>query len=106
MASECYDVVVVDYHWNGRGGWRCECVVLDADSPDEFDVEREPKFVITIGEAEMTYYVPTYPHLLAEACLRFLLDREPRESIHPEFGTADIRRSFPEFDSVIKTYLL
>lgn len=105
MGSDLYDVVVLSCLWNGRGGWRCEAVVLDVDTPDEFDADTEPKFVMTIAEAEMRLFDRARPDTLAEASLRFLLDREPRDSILSAFGTADIRRYFPEFDAVIGGYL-
>ena len=40
-----------------------------------------------------------------EAAMRFLLDREPKESILGAFDTRVIRRYFPEFDAAFPAYL-
>ncbi len=40
-----------------------------------------------------------------EAAMRFLLDREPKESILAGFDIDVIRRYFPEFDEALPTYL-
>jgi len=38
--------------------------------------------------------------------MRFLLDREPKESILGAFDTRVIRRYFPEFDETFPGYLV
>jgi hypothetical protein len=45
------------------------------------------------------------PEACIEAALRFLLDREPKESILSEFDVAVISRYFPEFEREIGSYL-
>ncbi len=40
-----------------------------------------------------------------EASFRFLLDREPKESILPSFALPDIERYFPEFPRSLPAYL-
>ncbi|OSM05300.1 hypothetical protein MAIT1_03470 [Magnetofaba australis IT-1] len=40
-----------------------------------------------------------------EACFRFLLDREPKESIMSRFDVTVIRRYFPEFDAKLEGYM-
>jgi len=40
-----------------------------------------------------------------EAAFRFLLDREPKESILPNFDITLISRYFPEFRTEITTYI-
>lgn len=40
-----------------------------------------------------------------EAAVRFLLDREPKETILSEFDLSVIARYFPEFDRKIGSYL-
>ena len=42
---------------------------------------------------------------LVEASVRFLLDREPKESIMGQFDLAVISRFFPEYESRIGDYL-
>jgi hypothetical protein len=41
-----------------------------------------------------------------EAVMRFLLDREPKESILSAFDTRVVRRYFPEFDDAFPGYLV
>lgn len=41
------------------------------------------------------------PHLLVNASFRFLLEREPKESILRHFAIADIERYFPEYPAEI-----
>lgn len=43
--------------------------------------------------------------VLVAATFRFLLDREPKESILGEFDLAVVERYFPEFPERIGTYL-
>ncbi len=43
--------------------------------------------------------------VVLEAAMSFLLDREPPESILPEFSLSDIERYFPEFPEKIGEYL-
>jgi len=43
--------------------------------------------------------------LCVEAAMRFLLDREPKESILAAFDMRVIRRYFPEFDDAFPGYL-
>lgn len=45
------------------------------------------------------------PEACIEAALRFLLDREPKESILREFDIRVIQRYFPGFESEIGSYL-
>jgi hypothetical protein len=45
------------------------------------------------------------PEALVEAAFRFLLDREPKESILARFDLMVIARYFPEFEREIGTYL-
>jgi hypothetical protein len=40
-----------------------------------------------------------------EAVMRFLIDREPKESILSAFDTNVVRRYFPEFDDALPGYL-
>ena len=45
------------------------------------------------------------PERLIEAAFRFLLDREPKESILSRFDLAVIARYFPEFERELPGYL-
>lgn len=47
----------------------------------------------------------TAPEDLVEAAFRFLLDREPKESILSSFDVTVISKYFPEFESEIGSYL-
>ena len=42
---------------------------------------------------------------LVEASFRFLLDREPKESILPRFDVTVISRYFPDFETELPGYL-
>ena len=45
------------------------------------------------------------PERCLEAAFRFLLDREPKESILPRFDVTVISRYFPEFEHELPRYL-
>jgi hypothetical protein len=45
------------------------------------------------------------PERCLEAAFRFLLDREPKESILPRFDISAISRYFPEFEHELPRYL-
>ena len=45
------------------------------------------------------------PERCLEAAFRFLLDREPKESILRRFDVTDISRYFPEFEREMPRYL-
>jgi len=45
------------------------------------------------------------PAHCVEAAMRFLLDREPKDSILGAFDMGVIRRYFPEFDDALPDYL-
>jgi hypothetical protein len=82
------------------------------DDPLEFEV------VVGEGEGETRHHVTmsreTCNRLTAgkhtserclEAAFRFLLDREPKESILGHFDVTVISRYFPEFDRELPRYL-
>lgn len=77
-----------------------------------FDViVREPggesRHRVTIGanEAERWKKLGAEPSRCVEAVMRFLLDREPKESILNAFDTNVVRRYFPGFDDAFPSYL-
>jgi hypothetical protein len=45
------------------------------------------------------------PERTVEAAFRFLLDREPKESILSRFDLSVIARYFPEFERELRRYL-
>ena len=45
------------------------------------------------------------PARIVEAAFRFLLDREPKESIMARFDVTVISRYFPEFEDTLPDYL-
>ena len=45
------------------------------------------------------------PESLVHSAFRFLLDREPKESILARFGLSVIQRYFPEFETKLASYL-
>ena len=45
------------------------------------------------------------PSHCVDAAMRFLVDREPKESIVSAFDMRVIRRYFPEFDDAFRRYL-
>jgi hypothetical protein len=80
--------------------------------PFAFDV------VVSKGKGETRHHVTmsreTYERLAAgkhtperclEAAFRFLLDREPKESILRRFDVTEISRYFPEFEREMPRYL-
>jgi hypothetical protein len=56
-------------------------------------------------EAQRWAKLGAEPAHCVEAAMRFLLDREPRESILGAFDIGVIRRYFPEFDEAFPGYL-
>ncbi len=55
---------------------------------------------------ELHRLAPGYPpERIIEAAFRFLLDREPKESILARFDLPVISRYFPEFESRLADYL-
>jgi hypothetical protein len=71
------------------------------------DVRGESRHRVTIeaDEAERWAKLGAEPSHCVEAAMRFLLDREPKESILSAFDMGVIRRYFPEFDDVFPGYL-
>ena len=56
-------------------------------------------------EAERWAKLGAEPSHCVDAAMRFLLDREPKESILTAFDMRIIRRYFPEFDDAFPSYL-
>jgi hypothetical protein len=62
--------------------------------------------VVTVWPSDLERYAPdAEPEQLVEASFRFLLTREPKESILRRFDLAVVERYFPEFPSRIAEFL-
>ena len=72
------------------------------------DLRGESQHGVTIeaNEAELWAKLGAEPSRCAEAVMRFLLDREPKESILSTFDMRVVRRYFPEFDDAFPRYLV
>ena len=71
------------------------------------DLRGESRHRVTVeaNDAERWAKLGVEPSRWAEAVMRFLLDREPKESIMSAFDIGVIRRYFPEFDDALPSYL-
>jgi hypothetical protein len=85
---------------------------VSGDDPLEFEV------VVREGQGETRHHVTISremcerltagkhtPEAFLEAAFRFLLDREPKESILGRFDATVISRYFPEFERELPRYL-
>jgi hypothetical protein len=72
-------------------GWSCDVVVRDDRS--------QTSHVVSVSEAELARYADPSMEVEAfvEQAFRFLLEREPKESILRRFAIGEIERYFPEF---------
>ena len=72
------------------------------------DARGESRHRVTIGadEARRWAELGAKPPRGVEAVMRFLIDREPKESILSAFDTNVVRRYFPEFDDALPGYLV
>ena len=72
------------------------------------DARGESRHRVTIeaNEAERWAKLGAAPARCVEAVMRFLLDREPKESILSAFDMRVVRRYFPEFDDALPGYLV
>jgi hypothetical protein len=67
--------------------------------------ESRHRIAIEADEAERWAKLGAEPKHCVEAAMRFLLDREPKESILGAFDMRAIRSYFPEFDEAFPGYL-
>ena len=79
------------------GGNTYKVVVTDTTSSTSHEVTASPGDMEALGGAT--------PEALLEASFRFLLDREPKESIMRNFDITVISTYFPEYPSRIIDYL-
>jgi hypothetical protein len=82
------------------------------DDPLEFEVivregKGETRHQVSVSRATCTRLSAGRhaPERCLEAAFRFLLDREPKESILRRFDVAVISRYFPEFERELPRYL-
>jgi hypothetical protein len=86
--------------------------IADQTDPLEFEV------IVSEGDGETRHHVTMQretcdrltggkhaPERCLEAAFRFLLDREPKESILGRFDVTVISRYFPEFERELRHYL-
>jgi hypothetical protein len=81
------------------GGFTFDVIVRDLRG------ESRHRATIEANEAERWAKLGAEPSRCVEAVMRFLLDREPKESIMSAFDTGVVRRYFPEFDDAFPRYL-
>ncbi|MFY9969937.1 MAG: hypothetical protein WBQ45_04135 [Roseiarcus sp.] len=67
--------------------------------------ESRHRVTVPAGDASRWAELGAQPPTGVEAAMRFLLDREPKESILAAFDIDVIRRYFPEFDEALPVYL-
>jgi len=82
------------------GGFTFDVVIRDARG------ESRHRVTIEAGEAQRWAKLGAEPSRCVEAVMRFLIDREPKESILSTFDTNVVRRYFPEFDDAFPGYLV
>jgi hypothetical protein len=68
--------------------------------------ESRHRATIQADETERWAKLGAEPARCVEAVMRFLLDREPKESILSAFDMRVVRRYFPEFDDAFPGYLV
>ena len=83
---------------SGQDPLKFEVVVRDARS--------ESRHVVTIAQEMCERLAPSdAAERCIEAAFRFLLDREPKESILSRFDVSVISHYFPEFERELPRYL-
>lgn len=81
-------------------GWQFQVTIRDPDgSTSEHEVELTQEDYHRLTEGKVT------PERLVEESFRFLLEREPKESILRRFALPAIGRYFPEYEREIKRRL-
>ena len=81
-------------------GWSCRVSITDADGS-------ATGHTVTVSRGELDRLAAGHsePHLLVNASFRFLLSREPKESILRRFALSDIEHYFPEYPRAIAARL-
>ena len=85
---------------------------ISQSSPLEFEVTvtsvgSTTKHMVSVAKAycDQLGTPASAPSIVVEATFRFLLDREPKESILRRFDLSVVGQYFPEFDQVLQDYL-
>jgi hypothetical protein len=80
-------------------GWSCAATVAEGGGRTSHRV--------SVSRAELEELAPgmSEPDALVEESFRFLLEREPKESILERFALSDIKRYFPEYGREITVRL-
>ena len=85
-------------------------ITVEPESPENYRVvieEGSSKSVhhVRVTSKDVAKYTPGQcPEALLRASFAFLLEREPKESILPEFALPVIERYFPDFSRKIRSY--
>jgi hypothetical protein len=83
----------------GRAPLAFEVVVADGGSETRHHVTMAPAMHARLAQGKHA------PEAVLEAAFRFLLDREPKESILRRFDADVIAQYFPEFEKELPRYL-
>ena len=86
------------YPCRGRG-FTFDVIVHDLRS------ESRRRVTIEANEAQRWKKLDAAPSRCVEAAMRFVMDREPKESILNAFDTNGVRRYFPRLDDAFPSYL-
>jgi len=91
MSDEPFEVRCTQHGF----GWECRVFVGTPEDGEEH--------LVTVSRGEMARLAPGEwePTRLVEESFRFLLAREPRQSILRKFAISDIARYFPDFPDEI-----
>jgi hypothetical protein len=85
---------------HGTDVWECQVTVGDDPGATRHDVRVEPETQDRLGLSTQDD-----PASVVEESFRFLLEREPRESILPSFELSAVGRHFPEWQTEIRRRL-
>jgi len=79
-------------------GWMCTVVVSDGDS--------QTRHRVTVHRRDYERLAADHtPEMLVRTAFQFLLERESKEAILPEFDLTVIAHYFPEFNSEMRRRL-
>lgn len=95
--NDVINIVALRSSENGRYAFLVRIEDAEGESQHDVTLTREVYDRLTGGKYA--------PETCVEAALRFLLDREPKESILPRFDIGVISRYFPEFEREFPAYL-
>jgi hypothetical protein len=98
-------------HGQSSGAARIEVARVAEGEPLRFEVTvregaSETRHRVNFARADRARLCAGHaPERAVEAAFRFLLDREPKESILAHFDVSAIARYFPEFEAEFANYL-